>query len=122
MERRTKVIIVALITVIIALLLLFFADRVSFFTGNAIASPSNEFVECLNEKGFVLLGFNGNAFADAQRKIFGESAENISYIDCSVSSFECIGAVVYPSWKTNDGVISGGLSLGVLSGISGCEL
>jgi hypothetical protein len=122
MERRTKVIIVAMITVVIALLLLFLADRVSFFTGKAIVGPSTEFVECLNEKGFVLLGFNGNAFVDAQRKIFGEFAENVSYIDCSVSSFECIGAVIYPSWKTSEGVISGGLSLGVLSGISGCKL
>ena len=121
MELKFKISLVILITVLVALVLLFAVDN--FYHPKPVQKLSNsELVNCLNEKGFVLYGYGGNVFVDAQLGIFGDEAGNLTFIDCSIEMQKCLGIVVYPSWKTNEGIIPGGLSLGMLARISECDL
>ena len=117
--------IIICVSVIIAIIL-FVLARNMCVTGKFVADdlPNiNSFVECLNENGVYVYSFGeGNQQVDFQLNMFGDLAQNISIINCADSPGQCIGVVVYPSWNIDGRIVSGGLSLGVLSQFSGCRL
>ena len=123
MDRKTKFLFVGII-VIVALIIVFVMGGGKFISGNAISDDKDysRFVSCLNEKGFILYGYHGNEYVDAQLDLFGEARDKLNVIDCSVDSDKCVGIVLFPSWKTFNQVYSSGLSLGMLARLSGCEL
>jgi len=124
MERKSKLLVVSIGVLVVVLILLLVLLKGSLVNGNVIIDGENysSFVNCLNEKGFVLYGFGNNGFVDAQLSLFQDAKGEVNYIDCFVEARRCNGAVIYPSWKTNDGIVASGLSLGMLSTLSGCKL
>lgn len=122
MGLKTKFALVA--GIVLILTLVFFVVNGSF-TGQVV-NPSSEsrsdFISCLNEKGVVMYGFRNGPNVDAQLNLFGEDVSNLSVIDCRVTPNKCEGVIVYPSWKIDGRIISSGLSLGMLSDLSGCKL
>jgi hypothetical protein len=122
MERKVAIVVVCLITTLVALGI--FAISNSFFTGNVVASEdyTSEFIKCLNEKGYILYGIDNSVFFEIQRDLLGEAFKNVTYVNCALNPEDCFGIVIYPSWKTQEGIIPGALSLGALSKISGCNL
>lgn len=121
MELKTKIILVGGVFLILAFAF-FLLDGV--FTGRVVTETQSMggFVSCLNEKGATMYGFTNNPSVDAQLGLFGVSVLNLTVIDCHKNPEECEGVIIYPSWKISDRIISSGLSLGMLSDLSGCKL
>jgi hypothetical protein len=122
MGLRTKFAFVAGIFLVLALALFVLNGS---FTGQVVDEldvPMDVFIKCLNERGVVMYGFKDNPSVNAQLSLFGVSVLNLNVIDCHISPEKCEGVIIYPSWKIEDRVISSGLSLGVLSDLSGCEI
>lgn len=95
------------------------------FTGQVVSQNSNsmsQFIRCLDEKGVVMYGFTNNPSVNAQLSLFGVDVMKLKVIDCHATPHQCAGVIIYPSWKVNDRIISSGLSLGILSDLSGCKL
>lgn len=122
MGLKTKFALVAGIGLVLAFA--FFLLNGSF-TANVVSkvSPSmGQFITCLNEKGVVMYGFTNNPSVNAQLGLFGVDVMKLNVIDCHANPTQCEGVIIYPSWKVNDRIISSGLSLGMLSDLSGCKL
>ena len=95
------------------------------FTGQVVSVPSESrghFISCLNEKGVVMYGFTNNPSVNAQLGLFGVDVMKLNVIDCHANPTLCEGVIIYPSWKVEGRIISSGLSLGMLSDLSGCKL
>lgn len=110
--------------VLLVVLVIFFLGGFSS-TGNVVLSESGamtQFVSCLNEKGVLMYGFTNNPSVDAQFRLFGVHVLNLTVIDCHASPEKCVGVIIYPSWRVSDRIISSGLSIGMLSDLSGCKL
>jgi len=96
-----------------------------FKTGNVVLDGDSDiglFVKCLNEKKVVMYGFSYSPGVEAQIELFGVSALNLSVIDCHENPEKCEGVIVFPSWNIDGKIISSGLSLGVLSDLTGCKI
>lgn len=122
MKNWVKVLVVVCVLVVITLVsTLIFGSS----TGSVIYNGDDsmrEFVRCLNEKEVVLFGFDGNLQVKAQLGLFGDYSKDLSVIDCKKSSSKCVWVIVHPSWRIQNRIISGALSLGMLSQFSGCKL
>ena len=95
------------------------------FSNNApISTEKNleSFTKCLNEKNVKMYGSIKNANSVSQMQMFGESLENLSYIDCSERKEECREILILPSWEIDNKIIHGAVSLEVLSKLTECEL
>lgn len=122
MEMKTKLVLVGGVFLILALAL--FALNGSF-TANVVSEgvvPMDNFISCLNNKKIVLYGFENNPSVEAQLSLFGVYSKNVTLIDCHITPEKCSAVIIYPSWKVNGQIISSGLSLGMLSDLSGCKL
>ena len=96
-----------------------------FITGNSVldvGSGMNSFVKCLNSKGVVMYGFSYSPGVEAQVELFGVSALDLSIIDCHTNPEKCEGVIVFPSWRIDGKIVSSGLSLGMLSDLTGCKI
>ncbi len=119
---KTKLALVGGVFLILALAL--FALNGSF-TANVVGDslvPMDNFISCLNDKKVVMYGFENNPSVEAQLSLFGDSSQNITFIDCHITPEKCSAVIIYPSWKISGQIISSGLSLGMLSDLSGCKL
>lgn len=122
MGLKTKFALVAGIVLVLAFA--FFLLNGSF-TGQVVSVPSesrSQFISCLNEKGVVMYGFTNNPSVNAQLGLFGVDVMKLNVIDCHANPTLCEGVIIYPSWKVEGRIISSGLSLGMLSDLSGCKL
>jgi len=109
---------------VVLILLLIFIIGDFCYTGNAVSEGKsmNYFVNCLNEKGVLLYGFADHPQVRAQLDLFGNSSGKLNVVDCRASPEKCEGVIIYPSWRIDDRIISSGLSIGMLSDLSGCQL
>jgi glutaredoxin len=88
------------------------------------------FAACLSEKKATFYGAFWCPHCQAQKKLFGRSASELPYVECSLPSGSgqtqvCIDAEVksYPTWVFSDGErLTGEQSLKTLSEKTGCEL
>jgi hypothetical protein len=122
MEMKAKLLLVGGVFLILAFAFFFFNDA---FTGNVIQeipAGMDKFITCLNNEGVVMYGFANNPSSEAQLSLFGVYSENVSVIDCHNAPENCEGVIIYPSWRVEGRIISSGLSLGMLSDLSGCKL
>lgn len=89
----------------------------------------NEFVTCLADKKVTFYGAFWCPHCQNQKKIFGEAAENLPYVECSTPDGNgqtqvCIDAKIrsYPTWVFGEEVVPGEHSLEELSAKTGCGL
>lgn len=89
----------------------------------------DSFAKCLTEKGVVMYGAYWCPHCQNQKKMFGESWDFVSYVECSLpnkggQTAECTakGIKGYPTWDINGVMISGELSIETLSEKSGCAV
>lgn len=88
------------------------------------------FVSCLNEKYVKFYGAFWCPHCQNQKSIFGSSAKNLPYIECSTPDGKgqldvCKEKNVksYPTWDFPDGTrLTGELSLQTLSEKTGCKI
>lgn len=88
------------------------------------------FATCLAESGTKFYGAFWCPHCQAQKKLFGTSAKNLPYIECSTPDGkdrrqECVDAEIasYPTWEFADGSrIAGETSLETLSEKTSCPL
>lgn len=94
------------------------------------AASLGDFAKCLTEKGAKFYGASWCGHCQNQKKMFGEFAEFLPYIECSTPDGNDQTAVCkenniasYPTWVFVDGSReSGELSLQKLSEKTGCQL
>jgi len=78
---------------------------------------------CLKEKNAMMYGTYWCPHCLNQKKAFGASFKNISYVECTEKEKECTaaGVVGYPTWIFSDGTeLSGEQSLKALADKAGC--
>ena len=90
-------------------------------------SPAGEvdsFAQCLAEEGAVMYGTDWCGYCKQQKALFGGSFKHVNYVNCDSNKEECDAAGVegYPTWVINGESRGGVQSLGVLSGLTGCEI
>lgn len=100
------------------------------------SSPSNapgiydEFATCLGNNGAVFYGAFWCPHCADQKALFGSSAKNLPYVECSTAdrqgqTQQCIAAGVasYPTWEFVDGSrLNGVVPLQQLAAKTGCSL
>ena len=119
--------VIALISAcILFVIVLILATIFGFSTSGMVVSERSdslkEFAGCLNGKNVFLFGFSGNPQVESQLVLFGSAAKFVKVVDCRTSPEKCFGVVVHPSWEIDGRIVSSGLSLGMLSQLSGCRL
>ncbi len=122
MEMKTKLVLVGGVFLILVLIVLFLNGSLTANAIEDISVSTSDFVSCLNDKGVVMYGFKDNPSVGAQLSLFGAYSKNVTLIDCHITPEKCSAVIIYPSWKVNGQIISSGLSLGMLSDLSGCKL
>lgn len=88
------------------------------------------FVTCLKEKGAVFYGAFWCPHCQSQKKLFGDSAKNLPYVECSSPDQRSQTAVCkekkiesYPTWMFADGsILKAEVSLAQLSEKTSCVL
>lgn len=92
------------------------------------------FATCLKDKGAVFYGAFWCSHCQAQKKLFGNSAKLLPYVECSTAdasgqSQACIDKKItsYPTWLLADGTQipnenGAGVTLETLAAKTGCEL
>ena len=90
----------------------------------------DQFAQCLKDKGAVFYGAFWCSHCQAQKKLFGNSAKHLPYVECSTPDGKgqlqvCTDQKVegYPTWKFADASEhASGLTLRELSEKTGCVL
>ena len=117
--------------IIIIVVVIIIAVGVFFwFLQNSQPGRLDDFAKCLKEKGEIFYGTFWCPHCQNQKKLFGNSAKYLPYIECSTVDSNgqlpiCNQAKVgaYPTWQFSDGSRQEGeLTLQELSNKSGCEL
>jgi len=95
-----------------------------------VMGPTNlgPFVECLNSKNVFLYGLSGSPFTEAQKRLLGDAAGHLLYINCRApdglsQTDACATISGFPTWELADGSsLSGEQSLATLAQKTGCQL
>jgi len=90
----------------------------------------DDFAKCLKDKGTVFYGTFWCSHCQSQKKLFGNSAKHLPYVECSTSNSNgqlkvCKDANItsYPTWQFSDGSRQEGeIALSVLAEKSSCKL
>ena len=90
----------------------------------------DEFAQCLADKDAVFYGAFWCPHCQAQKRMFGNSAKLLPYIECSTPAGQsqlqaCIDKEIqsYPTWEFADGSrLTGEVPLAQLAEKTGCEL
>lgn len=88
-------------------------------------SNYDNFAQCLTDKKLTMYGAYWCSHCQAQKKLFGESFKNVSYVECTANPDLCTqkGINGYPTWIDASGQkYEGEQSLEKLSQISSCQL
>ncbi|MBI5139737.1 hypothetical protein HZA26_03970 [Candidatus Nomurabacteria bacterium] len=120
-------------TVIVVLILGVVATAVVRSRGGSSYIPTGQydaFVSCLKEKGAVFYGAFWCPHCQAQKKMFGSSAKDLPYVECSTLDAKGTTQVCkdknitgYPTWEFADGSRLGGeVSLTDLAAKTSCTL
>jgi hypothetical protein len=88
------------------------------------ASEYDTFASCLSESGAVMYGTEWCSHCKDQKEMFGDSFDNINFIDCDRDRDACLIAGVqgYPTWVIGGESYPGQQPLQELADLTGCEL
>lgn len=92
--------------------------------------PYDDLARCLEDKGVIFYGAFWCLHCQNQKAMFGRSAENLPYVECSLPSGQgqtqvCVdeGIQSYPTWEFPGGSrMTGELTPEHLAELAGCEL
>ena len=103
-----------------------------FFTLRASSQPNvyTELAQCLNDSGSKFYGAFWCPHCNSQKRMFGNAADKLPYVECSTSDQRgqtqvCIDENIeaYPTWDfPNGNRVTGEVSVEDLSEFSGCPL
>jgi glutaredoxin len=84
----------------------------------------DELAKCMTESGAKMYGTEWCGHCKNQKELFGNSFENIDYIDCDKQRGLCTAAGIegYPTWVINGEKHSGTQNLYELAKLTSCEL
>lgn len=116
MKKKIAVIVVAIVLIVFVIL--------NILPKEETEGASEEFAQCLTEKGAVMYGTEWCSHCKAQKERFGEFFEFVDYIDCDLNKEKCNAEKIsgYPTWKIMGQSFPGGKTLEELSELSGCML
>jgi len=88
------------------------------------------FAKCLNEKGAKMFGAYWCSHCAAQKRMFGDAWEHITYVECSIEGNQRAQTEIcqnerisgYPTWEINGQKHTGEQTLDNLAKLSGCVL
>jgi hypothetical protein len=85
---------------------------------------SPEFAKCITDSGAVLYGSNRCSHCTAQKDLFGETIEEIEFIDCDANRDICslAGISAYPTWVIGGQKYVGTQPLEKIADLTGCSL
>jgi len=86
--------------------------------------PQESFAQCLTEKGAVMYGTDWCGHCQAQKRMFGDSFKEVTFVNCDYSK-ACAAANItgYPTWVFADGSrLEGQVSLETLAQKTGCTI
>lgn len=118
-------------TYLVMLLILATIAGVSGFAIYSVNQPGqyDEFAACLGEEGAVFYGAFWCQFCNEQKAMFGRSARNLPYVECSNNDRSmndvCVEEEIssYPTWKfANGNVLTGAQTLETLAAETGCSI
>lgn len=115
-RNAPTLIIIALFTLIVVIW--FFSSGSKTSDGSA-----KSLARCLKDKGAKFYGASWCPHCQNQKKMFGDFAKDLPYIECTEKEKECKDANItgYPTWIFADGKRqSGEVSLAQLKQMSGC--
>lgn len=118
------------ILIFILALALFVGGGFFFYRKQNSGPNLDAFVQCLKDKKVIFYGAYWCPHCQNQKKLFGSSAKNLPYVECSNpagtgQTKECDDKQIkgYPTWEFPDGSrVSGEMTLSDLSAKSGCSL
>ena len=127
MKNKKTIIGVGIIVIVIIILLLFRDD--SGTLKNSEINPYNDFAQCITDSGAKLYCADWAAQCGEQKKVFGEDAKFLTYIECSSPDSRKRNAQCkkdniekYPTWEFADGKrIEDLLSFDELEKETGCK-
>ena len=98
----------------------------------AAGAAQSSLAQCLADRGFVMYGASWCPYCREQKRVFGNDAKNLPYVECSADDVphgrstricETKGIDVYPTWRFADGMLHEGIrSRKQLAELSGCSL
>lgn len=99
-------------------------------TGNVVKEsniPSgtyDSFAQCVSEKGAVMYGTEWCHYCKNQKELFGDSFDQVNYVDCDKNNEACQTAGVrgYPTWVIDGQSHSGVQQLYKISQLTQCPL
>ena len=114
------------IIVSLSLVTLLLVGGVALIARQPKSNPAmDSFVKCLAEKKLVMYGAYWCPHCINQKKLFGESVQYLSYVECTQQTKLCLEQKIegYPTWIDASGNrFSGEQSLQKLSEITQCKL
>jgi glutaredoxin len=112
--------IISIVLVIAALLIVGCTGTTS---GSSTGSTATSLAKCLTEKKVVMYGTEWCSYCKMQKKDFGTSFKDVTFVDCDKEKAKCQAAGVtgYPTWKINGKNYPGKQSLSTLASLSGCK-
>ncbi len=120
MKRKEKVLILLVLVFLVLATLLIASGAISIITGHAIKETS--LISCLNEKGVELYYRPGCPACQTQKKILGNSFEEINSFNCDVDSEACRAVEIkyIPTWRLNGANDAGVKTLEQLKEFASC--
>jgi glutaredoxin len=84
----------------------------------------DSFAQCLTEKDVKMFGTEWCSHCKSQKALFGNSFQEVDYIDCDKNQQACANAGVtgYPTWQIEGQNYPGVQGLQKLASLSGCSL
>lgn len=99
---------------------------VIFFAGCAQQNPTKNldtFAQCLTDNGAIMFWSLTCSHCQDQKKLFGDSFQKISYVECTEEFERCADLKWVPTWEFLDGSQLEGLQkLSVLADKTNCTL
>ncbi|MDO8516552.1 MAG: hypothetical protein Q7S33_00345 [Nanoarchaeota archaeon] len=133
MDRKTKVVIIAVGVIVFTIILFFVASKISYLTGSTIFDTTDQNADlekiaiCLSEKGAQMYGASWCGHCTNQKAMFGDAAKSLPYIECDANSpnaqvdkCQQAGITGYPTWIINGQAYPGEQSIDELKKLSGC--
>jgi len=131
MNRKDRILVKGSIAVYLAVVVAIVVGVAIYFASRPSAQGKyDDFARCLKDKGVILYGAFWCPHCQAQKAMFGSSAQYLPYVECSTPDSQSQTAVCaekgiaeYPTLVFADGSkLTGEATLKVLAQRSGCDL
>ncbi len=76
-------------------------EKLSEISTCPLTSDKDSFAKCLTEKGWTMYGAKWCSHCQAQKDLFGDSFQYVTYVECPDNAELCVAEGIngYPTWK-----------------------